>query len=67
MDKGNSISDFFSDLTEPRDSDKRHKLIGIITIALCAVIYGERVGASEQDGIRSDQDRGEVERDYRHS
>jgi len=40
MDKGSSISDFFSDLTEPRDSNKRHKLIDIITIALCAVICG---------------------------
>jgi hypothetical protein len=40
MDQGNSISDFFSDLTEPRDSNKRHKLIDIITIALCAVICG---------------------------
>jgi predicted transposase YbfD/YdcC len=40
MDKGNSISDFFSNLTEPRDSNKRHKLIDIITIALCAVICG---------------------------
>jgi|GEM_PF-689427 hypothetical protein len=43
MDKGNSISDFFSGLTEPRDSNKRHKLIGIITIALCAVIYLARI------------------------
>ena len=40
MDKGNSISDFFSDLTEPRESNKRHKLIDVITIALCAVICG---------------------------
>jgi predicted transposase YbfD/YdcC len=40
MDKGNSISDFFSELTEPRGSNKRHKLIDIITIALCAVICG---------------------------
>ena len=40
MDKGNSISDFFSDVTEPRNSNKRHKLIDIITIALCAVICG---------------------------
>ena len=40
MDKGNAISDFFSDLTEPRDSNKRHKLIDIITIALCAAICG---------------------------
>jgi predicted transposase YbfD/YdcC len=35
-----SIKDFFSDVTEPRDSNKRHKLIDIITIALCAVICG---------------------------
>jgi predicted transposase YbfD/YdcC len=40
MDKGSSITDFFSGLTEPRDSNKRHKLIDIITIALCAVICG---------------------------
>lgn len=40
MGKGISISDCFSDLTEPRDSNKRHKLIDIITIALCAVICG---------------------------
>lgn len=40
MDKGISIGDCFSDLTEPRDSNKRHKLIDIITIALCAVICG---------------------------
>jgi len=36
----NTISDFFSDITEPRESNKRHKLIDIITIALCAVICG---------------------------
>lgn len=35
-----TISDFFSDITEPRESNKRHKLIDIITIALCAVICG---------------------------
>jgi predicted transposase YbfD/YdcC len=40
MDGRNSIGDFFSGLTEPRDSNKRHKLIDIITIALCAVICG---------------------------
>jgi len=40
MDKRNSIGDFFSDLTEPRESNKRHKLIDVITIALCAVICG---------------------------
>jgi predicted transposase YbfD/YdcC len=36
----NSIKDFFCEVTEPRDSNKRHKLIDIITIALCAVICG---------------------------
>ena len=40
MDGRTSIGDFFSDLTEPRESNKRHKLIDIITIALCAVICG---------------------------
>jgi predicted transposase YbfD/YdcC len=38
MDRGKSIRDFFSDITEPRESNKRHKLIDVITIALCAVI-----------------------------
>jgi len=37
-DNKNSIRDFFSNLTEPRESNKRHHLIDIITIALCAVI-----------------------------
>ncbi len=36
----NTIGDFFSGITEPRGSNKRHKLIDIITIALCAVICG---------------------------
>jgi Transposase len=40
MDGRNTIEDFFSDLTEPRESNKRHKLIDIITIALCSVICG---------------------------
>jgi predicted transposase YbfD/YdcC len=40
MEKKNSISKFFSDLTEPRESNKRHKLLDVITIALCAVICG---------------------------
>jgi predicted transposase YbfD/YdcC len=39
MDK-NSISDCFSEVTEPREANKRHKLIDVITIALCAVICG---------------------------
>jgi len=37
---GNAIRDFFSDLTEPRESNKRHQLLDIVTIALCAVICG---------------------------
>ncbi len=37
---GNAIKDFFSDITEPRDSNRRHRLIDIITIALCAVVCG---------------------------
>lgn len=37
-DKGRSIRECFSGITEPRDSNKRHQLIDIITIALCAVI-----------------------------
>jgi len=36
----NSIKDFFGEVTEPRDSNKRHTLLDIITIALCAVICG---------------------------
>ena len=40
MHNGKSISDFFSNLTDPRESNKRHKLIDVITIALCAVICG---------------------------
>lgn len=40
MGKGNAISNFFSNITEPRDSNKRHKLIDLITVALCAVICG---------------------------
>jgi len=33
-----SISAHFSNITDPRDKNKRHLLIDIITIALCAVI-----------------------------
>ena len=39
-DNGISIQDFFSNITEPRDTNKRHKLLDIITIALCAIICG---------------------------
>lgn len=52
----NTIGAFFSDITEPRESNKRHKLIDIITIALCAVICGadswediEEFGHSKQE------------------
>lgn len=34
----NSISKFFGNLSDPRKDNKRHKLIDIITIAICAVI-----------------------------
>ena len=37
-DNGKSIKDCFSGITDPRDSNKRHQLIDIIAIALCAVI-----------------------------
>lgn len=56
MGKGISIGDCFSDLTEPRDSNKRHKLIDIVTIALCAIICGadtwediEEFGATKRE------------------
>ena len=35
-----SIKDHFSDIDDPRDFNKRHKLIDIITIAVCAVVGG---------------------------
>ena len=37
-DNGKSIKDCFSGVTDPRDSNKRHQLIDIIAVALCAVI-----------------------------
>ena len=37
---GTTIKDYFSNITEPRDSNKRHNLLDIITLALCAVICG---------------------------
>lgn len=39
-DNETSIKDYFSSISDPRDSNKRHKLLDIITIALCAVICG---------------------------
>lgn len=35
-----SISNHFSNITDPRDLNKRHKFIDIITIAICAVVCG---------------------------
>ena len=38
MKKDPSIPKYFANLTDPRRENKRHKLIDIITIAICAVI-----------------------------
>ena len=35
-----SITNHFSNITDPRDLNKRHKFIDIITIAICAVVCG---------------------------
>ena len=35
-----SIENHFSNITDPRDLNKRHKFIDIITIAICAVVCG---------------------------
>ncbi len=35
-----SIKNHFSNIADPRDLNKRHKLIDIITIAICAVVCG---------------------------
>jgi hypothetical protein len=36
---GRSISDFVSDIAEPRESNKRRQLLDIITVVRCAVIW----------------------------
>ncbi len=53
------IEDTFCNITEPRDSNKRHKLIDIITISICAVICGaegwehiEEFGHAKYDWFR---------------
>ena len=35
-----SIENHFSNITDPRDLNKRHKFIDIITIAICVVVCG---------------------------
>jgi predicted transposase YbfD/YdcC len=35
-----SIKNHFSNITDPRDLNKRHKFIDIVTIAICAVVCG---------------------------
>ena len=35
-----TIAQYFEQLTDPRRDNRRHKLIDIITIAICAVICG---------------------------
>jgi len=39
-DQPGSIQTHFSNITDPRDLNKRHKFIDIITIAVCAVVCG---------------------------
>jgi len=39
-DSKTTIEEHFSQITEPRESNKSHKLLDIITIALCATICG---------------------------
>jgi hypothetical protein len=38
MGQDNSITKNFSNLTDPRRNNRRHKFIDIITIAVCGVI-----------------------------
>ena len=48
-----TISDYFADLSDPRvERTKQHKLLDIITIAICAVICGaEAASAIETYGL----------------
>ena len=54
-----SIKSHFSNITDPRDLNKRHKIIDIITIAICAVVCGadswehlEEFGHSKYDWLK---------------
>lgn len=58
-DKPGSIREHFSKITDPRDDNRRHLLIDIITIAVCAVICGadawehmEEFGKSKYDWFK---------------
>jgi predicted transposase YbfD/YdcC len=59
-DNGSSINDNFSNITDPREANKRHQLLDILTIALCAVICGcdgfeqiEEFGLSKYDWFKN--------------
>ena len=39
-DQSGSINTHFSNIADPRELNKRHKIIDIITIAICAVVCG---------------------------
>jgi predicted transposase YbfD/YdcC len=54
-----SIQSHFSKITDPRDLNKRHKIIDIITLAICAVVCGadswehiEEFGHSKYDWFK---------------
>ena len=59
--RGASVMDHFQDLEDPRiDRSKRHGLLDILTIAICAVICGadswvyvEMFGKSKEEWFRS--------------
>jgi predicted transposase YbfD/YdcC len=55
--RSHRIDDHFDGITDPRRSNKRHHLLDIITIALCAVICG-------CDGWEQVEEFGEVKHDW---
>ncbi len=36
----NSIESFFEKITDPRHHNKRHKLVDVVIVAICAVVAG---------------------------
>lgn len=48
VDSG-KIGDHFENLTDPRKSNRRHKLIDIITVAICSVICGAEAWEHMED------------------